>query len=209
MGTSNEAYSNPTAARYAIQHGDTPNYTDYHDCGQNCTNFVSQCLHHDSNLPFNPSSPLITTSTTNINNWFQKKFIGDAWRTAETWSKTDKFYQHWKPSTGRSYRCVEYHTGADALADTYLMSYINMGDVIQYGNNESIFHSMFAYKKIANCNGIHKINDSCPNIGAPEVLYAQNVGIGSNYTNGHLCYVLYYNLNKSFIFTKLNDDFDC
>lgn len=193
-------YSPSRAARYALIQGTSPNFDDFPDTGQNCTNFASQCL-YTGNFAMKPENPSILTDREDTDNWFTKKVIGSSFWTSHSWSQASNFYQHMVDNF-EMFRTVEYQTGWDALLDfDYICSNITMGDMYQYCDMESIYHSMFIYNKTT-CDGNHKGNvDSCPRAGYTELIYAQNVGAQSdNYINGHVYNVILNRLNRGFIF---------
>lgn len=173
--TNNSSYNREVASEYAEKYGeynstdiwDTPSYkststapSNWIDGGNNCTNFVSQCLHEGGML-------FLGNLKNNNAHWYYDTVLG-CYQSSHTWGGASNFYNHWgHDSSGqagqRTYITVRYETVQDALYDwSYIRETFEEGDVIQHINGEgNIHHSMILYSA---------------NKATGEFLYAQHSG---------------------------------
>lgn len=178
----NQDYSRDTAAQYAYTNAIESDLGIYDSYGivdsngylkvktaynplndQNCTNFVSACLHEGGMIYLGS-----VLDDENINNWkystlyvYHSTAFYSGWYhyfATNTWGSASYFAKHWgidlnNTNVGlkRGYKVIVYENAADALADwDYLYQSLNKGDVFQTASNNSPAHSMIVYDKFNN-----------------------------------------------------------
>lgn len=156
--TANKPYNRDTAAAYAERYGDyestdkydTPDYYSTKNSigdgsGNNCTNFVSQCLHKGGMIFLGTNSTREEYTT-----WRYDTLLGKYY-ASYTWGGAANFAQHWGHDVNgiglqRSYRTIIYSNAKHALADwSYICSSLYAGDVIQLSTASAASHTMILY----------------------------------------------------------------
>ncbi len=156
----NSSYDREDAKQYAIDYAeyessdinDTPNYrsTKYSKGGilgdgdgNNCTNFVSQCL-HEGNMAY-----IGDESTRELmSSWFYDTKLS-FYYASYTWGGATSFAKHWGHTPSgvghqRAYMTIVYEDFWDVIYDwDYLIDTLKKGDVIQFSyNNVDLGHSV-------------------------------------------------------------------
>lgn len=158
----NSTYNRKNAGEYAAKHGpiklddknyDTPNYVSTaHSVagylgdgeGNNCTNFVSQCL-------FAGGMSYIGSNRKSTDSWFYKTTLG-LYNASYSWGGATSFAKHWGVTPDgegnqRAYMTVIYPTPYDAIMDwDYIVENFDVGDVIQLSDySGNMEHSMIIH----------------------------------------------------------------
>ena len=200
----NSTYERADAASYALPYASTPNPKYTYINGEDCTNFVSQCV-HSGGISYKPILPAFgVTSKTNTANWFYT----EDWISYSFTSAT-YFNEHFGEKHKRAYQTITYASGSSALEDIdFLVWYLKKGDVIQLktAENDLYGHSMIIYNHNTTCDTKHKGEEgACPNRGKKEILYAQHT---DDYIQGHLRKLLE-DTSRGVTFTKIKNDVLC
>lgn len=156
----NNNYDRDAAKNYALDYAeykstainDTPNYrsTKYSKGGifndgdgNNCTNFVSQCL-HEGNMAYIGGE----STREQMSSWFYDTKL-TFYYSSYTWGGATSFAKHWGQTpteTGnqRAYMTIVYEDFWDVMFDwDYLIDTLEPGDVIQYSyDNKDLNHSV-------------------------------------------------------------------
>lgn len=153
QGSYNSSYSRDNAADYATLYGeydsldgiwDTPSYySTGHNLGSsygnNCTNFVSQCLKAGGMIDLQGGG------RTSYDAWYYDTLLWHYYATY-TWGGASNFMYHWganyfKPNNDylmRSYSVTTYYKIEDALKDwNYIANTFQKGDIIQFVDLET------------------------------------------------------------------------
>lgn len=142
-------YNRGAAKAYAEAYADTPNRSNYPVFeGDDCTNFVSQVL---------AAGGLLMTGRdyTSFHDWFcYTKDPQNLRKVSLTWRTAKYFRKYWgnENGTGRNAaREYKEYTVLDALASfEEIYSYLDIGDVIQYGdpkNKNLPYHTQVIHAK--------------------------------------------------------------
>lgn len=117
---SNTTYDRAAALEYAIHwaRGRNPRYLNFDKLGGDCTNFVSQCLHAGCK----------TQNYTPVFGWY--------------YNRADDRAPAW---TGVQYlsNFLLGNTTSGPYASETALSKLEVGDIIQLGNHERFYHSLF------------------------------------------------------------------
>ena len=113
-------YDRQAALRYAQNWAlsRNPKYADFGPMGGDCTNFVSQCLY--AGAPVMNYTPVL--------GWYYTSLT----QRAPAWTGVDEFYNF-----------LTRNTGAGPSAEAAPIPSLIEGDVIQLGNGERWFHTLF------------------------------------------------------------------
>lgn len=205
----NSGYNRENAASYAESCALSPNAL-YEDLGgQNCTNFVSQCLYYGGLEMITNGGAWGIADKQDTYNWFYYQGSGliyaDDW-VSHSFTSASAFYEHWGPPNMRAYQVISYETGEDALNDIdFLINYLTKGDVIQLKDDTGdIYHTMIVYEDNVECDGAHyEVDFTCPNNGKKEILYAQNA---DPHLKGHLRKILANKSDVGIVFIKIKQN---
>ena len=161
-GHENAGYNRANVKTYAENYAtyasgqflDTPNYVSTKHSkagylgdgdGNNCTNFVSQCL-KAGGMADKGGSSTRTESTA----WFYDTYL-TLYYASYTWGGAPNFAQHWGHNdkgvgNQRAYMTVFYPSAQHALNDwNYIESTFSAGDVIQIANDTGIYHTLIIH----------------------------------------------------------------
>lgn len=119
------AYNREKAVDYAQKWAlnRNPNYYDFSLIGGDCTNFVSQCV-HNGNIPMN----------SNANGWYYYSLQS----RSPSWSGVEEF---WNFATRNNNFGVKIKQ--------IPLEELEVGDIIQLGNNNGYYHNLFVSKIIS------------------------------------------------------------
>lgn len=145
----NYSYNVYNAASYAYNYAITPN-PNYQtpSNGQDCTNFVSQCI-YAGGLPY-----IDNGSRTDMGSWYYQELLWQYY-ASYTWGGAYNFGLHWGTTGGigiqRAYKTIEYINAA-AVIDDWVNVYNNLykGDIIQLINRDTnkAHHSLIVHNDI-------------------------------------------------------------
>jgi len=124
-------YNRKAASEYAIKYGLSPNPQYVYYQGDDCTNFISQCLAAGgAKNHYHPTHPW----------WYQNG------RTSICWAVAASLYWYIKVMTKENQLGIKAKTisiKGDGLYDSSIADLLEMGDIIQYRNNQDrIQHSV-------------------------------------------------------------------
>ena len=156
----NAHYNRNKAKEYAEKYAeyastktkDTPNYAStkhsvsgYIDRGDgnNCTNFVSQCLKAGG-------MAYVTGDRTKDTSWFYET-KATLYYASYTWGGAANFARHWGHNdkgvgNQRAYMTVIYENAEQAFLDwNYIKTTFMVGDVLQLANSNGVYHTMIIH----------------------------------------------------------------
>lgn len=125
-----ETYNRTKAAEYGIRYGKNPNPNYIYYQGDDCTNFISQCLHAGgAKNHYHPTHPW----------WYQNR------KTSICWAVAASLYWYIRVMTQENRFGIKAKTVSikgDDLYNASIANLLEIGDVIQYRNNQNrIQHS--------------------------------------------------------------------
>lgn len=139
----NTAYNGSDAASYAKQYANSPN-PDYPVFGEDCTNFVSQCV-------YDGGMPMLVGGTDA--HWY----LYNRDQRSPSWAGADYFMRHWtkvRSSSyyGRAYEVRIYTPDYIINNKSAFGSFLSIGDIVQVldGSNSEAAHSIIISQKTNN-----------------------------------------------------------
>ncbi|GAA0178142.1 hypothetical protein SH2C18_12450 [Clostridium sediminicola] len=132
-------YNREKAVRYAIQYAKKPNTIKYpYYKGKDCANFVSQCLYESG---INETGD----RWDDLESWFCKSNNSkELKRVSLTWRAARYFRRYWGNENGlgnnRAYQYIELMHNEVLENINQIYSWINIGDVIQYGKRKDEYN---------------------------------------------------------------------
>lgn len=119
-------YNREAAVNYAEKWAlyRNPMYYDFSLIGGDCTNFISQCL-YSGNIPMNR----------NKNGWFYQSLES----RSPSWSGVEEFWSF----------AISNKTEFGVKIKEILLSELEIGDIIQLGNDSGYYHTLLVTKLIS------------------------------------------------------------
>lgn len=156
----NNSYNRIGAIQYADQYGTAnSNYLVPPD-GDDCTNFVSQCIHEGGGLSY-----INNGDRTSDTSWYYSTFLGVGYYASYAWGGAANFQRHWGTNFYEScqqnaYESIEFYSCTNALANwNYIYSNLYNGDIVQLVKQTGDAHHSMIVDNQSDWNNTYQVSD--------------------------------------------------